>query len=66
MKLRDAVKLVRTKLGEEIDGEPFGPATHEYERCVVAYPASMQVAHVILAIEVARGRPVVDDDPGVS
>jgi len=55
--LSDAVYLVRQKHLDERDGKHDGPIAAKYQEALAAYPATMAIAHHLLALEAQATMP---------
>jgi len=51
MTLSSAIYLVRQKHLDEKDGKQDGPVADQYRKALVAYPATMAIAHHLFALE---------------
>src|SRR5688572_22303857 len=58
MNLHQAVTLIQQKFTEEMNGTTSGETADNYRAAMAAFPATMALAHVYLAMEYGRRMPM--------
>ena len=60
MSLADGINLVRWRLQEERNGITQSPTSVRYHQALASYPATMAIAHHLLALEERSTMPQLE------